>query len=281
MEFNNFNHIDPIGGEEDYRPRKPFRNHRLRRGAYILPSIFTVANLLCGYYAILATFDNSVSQFDNAARAIGIAILFDSLDGRVARLMGTNSEFGKQFDSLADVVSFGIAPAFLAYVWGVHAAASLNASPEWHLVQLGWLIGFFFLGSCAWRLARFNIQGMAPGGSRYFVGMPTPAAAGMIAATVHAFTNPISDPRVSLLWLALILALGFLMTSRIRYYSFKDIQWAKRLPSLAIVLLVLLIGSAVLFSQIVLMLIASAYLVQGIVLHLVRYVRHRIASRTA
>lgn len=278
MEFND---VDPIGHEEDFRPRRPFRNHRLRRGIYILPSIFTVANLLCGYYAILATLEGSTADFDNAARAIGIAILFDTLDGRVARAMGTNSDFGKQFDSLADVVSFGIAPAFLGYAWGVRAVAAAGSSPELHLIQLGWLIGFFFLGCCAWRLARFNIQGMAPGGNRYFVGMPTPAAAGMIAASVHGFTNPISDVRVSLLWLLLVLALGILMASQVRYYSFKDIQWARRQPSLAVVLMVLLIGSIVLFSQIVLMLIASAYVIHGVVLQLVRYVRHRTASRPA
>jgi CDP-diacylglycerol--serine O-phosphatidyltransferase len=278
MEFND---IDPIGREEDFRPKKPFRNHRLRRGIYILPSIFTVANLLCGYYAILATLEGSIPDFDNAARAIGIAILFDALDGRVARAMGTNSEFGKQFDSLADVVSFGIAPAFLAYAWGVRAAAAAGSSSELHLIQLGWLIGFFFLGCCAWRLARFNIQGMAPGGNRYFVGMPTPAAAGMIAASVHGFANPISDVRVSLLWLLLVLVLGVLMASQVRYYSFKDIQWARRQPSLAVVLIVLLIGAIVLFSQIVLMLVASAYVIHGVVLQLVRYVRHRTASRPA
>lgn len=278
MEFND---VDPIGHEEDFRPRRPFRNHRLRRGIYILPSIFTVANLLCGYYAILAALEGSTADFDNAARAIGIAILFDTLDGRVARAMGTNSDFGKQFDSLADVVSFGIAPAFLAYAWGVRAVAAAGSSPELHLIQLGWLIGFFFLGCCAWRLARFNIQGMAPGGNRYFVGMPTPAAAGMIAASVHGFTNPISDMRVSLLWLLLVLVLGILMASQVRYYSFKDIQWARRQPSLAVVLMVLLIGSIVLFSQIVLMLIASSYVIHGVVLQLVRYVRHRTASRPA
>jgi CDP-diacylglycerol---serine O-phosphatidyltransferase len=278
MEFND---VDPIGHEEDFRPRRPFRNHRLRRGIYILPSIFTVANLLCGYYAILATLEGSTADFDNASRAIGIAILFDTLDGRVARAMGTNSEFGKQFDSLADVVSFGIAPAFLAYAWGVRAVAAAGSSPELHLIQLGWLIGFFFLGCCAWRLARFNIQGMAPGGNRFFVGMPTPAAAGMIAASVHGFANPISDVRVSVLWLLLVLALGVLMASQVRYYSFKDIQWARRQPSLAVVLMVLLIGAVVLFSQIVLMLIASAYVIHGVVFQLVRYVRHRTASRPA
>lgn len=138
-----FNELDPIGHEDDYRPKKPFRNHRLRRGIYILPSIFTVANLLCGYYAILATLEGSIKDLDNAAAAIGIAILFDSLDGRVARAMGTNSEFGKEFDSLADVVSFGMAPAFLAYAWGVHGMAAAGSAPELHLVQLGWLVGFF------------------------------------------------------------------------------------------------------------------------------------------
>src|SRR3984885_8337826 len=191
MEFNG---LDPIGNEE--RPRNPFRKDRLRRGIYILPSIFTVANLLCGYYAVLATLDGKVTDFDHAAGAIGLAILFDSLDGRIARAMGTNSDFGKEFDSLADVVSFGMAPAFLAYAWGVRAIAAANAPEALHLTQTGWLVGFFFVAFCAWRLARFNIQGMAPGGNRYFVGLPTPAAAGVIAATVHFFHGrPIEDVR--------------------------------------------------------------------------------------
>jgi len=274
-----FNHLDPIGHEEE--PRRLFRNHRLRRGIYILPSIFTVANLLCGYYAILAALEGSLQDFDNAARAIGIAILFDTLDGRVARAMGTNSEFGKQFDSLADVVSFGLAPAFLAYAWGVRAMASISAPGEMHLIQLGWLIGFVYLGCCAWRLARFNIQGMAQGSNRYFVGMPCPAAAGMVAATVHAIKNPIQDGRISLLWLGLILVLGLLMSSTVRYSSFKDIEWARRRPSLVVVLLVLLIGATVLFSEITLMVLASTYLASGITMYIVRSVRHRMASRHA
>jgi len=274
-----FNHLDPIGNEEE--PRRLFRNHRLRRGIYILPSVFTVANLLCGYYAVLATLEGSTIDFDNAARAIGIAILFDSLDGRVARAMGTNSEFGKQFDSLADVISFGIAPAFLAYAWGVRAVAAVTAPEAMHLTQMGWLIGFVYLGCCAWRLARFNIQGMAPGGNRYFVGMPCPAAAGMIAATVHAIKNPIQDGRISLLWLALILVLGLLMSSTVRYSSFKDVEWARRRPSLVVVLLVLLMGAIVLFSEITLMVLASTYLASGITMYIVRSVRHRMASRHA
>lgn len=282
IENSGFNDVDPTGRDKDFQLRRPLRNQRLRRGIYILPSIFTVANLLCGYYAILATLAGSTVDFDNAARAIGIAILFDSLDGRVARAMGTNSEFGKQFDSLADVVSFGVAPALLAYAWGVRTVATAGSSfLELHLIQLGWLIGFFFLGCCAWRLARFNIQGMAAGSSHHFVGMPTPAAAGMIAASVHAFANPISDARVSLFWLLLVLALGVLMASQIRYYSFKDIQWTRRQPSLTVVLLVALVGAIALFSQIVLMLIASTYMIHGVILQLVRHVRYRTVSRPA
>jgi CDP-diacylglycerol---serine O-phosphatidyltransferase len=276
MEFND---IDPVGPEEE--PRRPFRNTRLRRGVYLLPSALTVANILCGYYAILAILEGRSSDFDSAACAIGFAYVFDSMDGRIARAMGTESAFGREFDSLADVVTFGMAPAFLAYTWGVHAIAAANA-PEWfHLVQIGWLVGFFYLGCCAWRLARFNIQGMAPGGSRYFAGMPTPAAAGMIAATVHCFNTPIQDPRMSVLWLLLVIALGVLMSSNLRHFSFKDIPWARRQPSLAVVVLVILVGAIVRFSQVTLLAIASAYTVHGVILQLVRAVRHRIAARHA
>ena len=275
MEFND---IDPIGHEDR---KKLFRSHRLRRGVYILPSLFTVANLLCGYYAILATLEGRVSDFDNAARAIGFAILFDSLDGRIARAMGTNSEFGKQFDSLADVVSFGMAPAFLAYAWGVRPLAFADYADGVHLIQLGWLIGFFFLGCCAWRLARFNIQGMAAGSNRYFVGMPTPAGAGVVAAVIHFRPTPIQDVRISVLWLLLIVVTGVLMSSTIRYTSFKDIQWTRRWPSLAVVMIVAVVGAIWFFSQITLLLIATAYISHGVVFQLARFARRRIASRPA
>ena len=173
-------------------------------------------------------------------------LFFDSLDGRVARAMGTNSEFGKEFDSLADVVSFGMAPAFLAYAWGVRAMAAAECARGLHLVQLGWLIGFFYLACCAWRLARFNIQGMAPGSNRFFVGMPTPRGGrhdrrgGALLRRSRFRTL-----RVSILWLLLVVALGVLMSSTVRYYSFKDIQWTRRQPSLAVVLIALLIGAMV------------------------------------
>ncbi|MGD0545231.1 MAG: CDP-diacylglycerol--serine O-phosphatidyltransferase [Candidatus Acidiferrales bacterium] len=277
MEFND---LDPVGNEEE--PRRHSRNHRLRRGIYILPSALTVANLLCGYYAVLATLDGRFADFDNAAIAIGIAYAFDAMDGRIARSMGTESAFGREFDSLADVVSFGIAPALLAYAWGVRALAAANASESLHLTQLGWLMGFFFVACCAWRLARFNIQGMAPGGNRYFVGMPTPAAAGMVAATVHLREGlPISDVRWSILWLALLLGLGVLMSSSMRFYSFKDIEWARRRRSPAIILLAVVVGAAVKFSGPTLFTLMVAYTAHGPIMQLIRFVRHRTASRTA
>jgi CDP-diacylglycerol--serine O-phosphatidyltransferase len=260
----------------------PARNRRLRRGVYLLPSILTVANLLCGYFAVLATLKGGMVDLDNAARAIGFAILFDSLDGTIARATGTNSEFGKQLDSLADVISFGIAPAFLAFAWGVRGMLGTDI-PEARIVyELGWLISFTFVICCAWRLARFNIQGMAPESSRYFVGLPTPAAAGTIAAVVHALvrtTGPIQDWRWAMLWLALVAGLAVLMPSKVRYAGLKNIKWRKRLPSLAVVIVALLVAAIVFESEITLLLMALTYVVQGLTLQVVRVVRHRPASR--
>ncbi len=257
------------------------RNHRLRRGIYLLPSIFTVANMLCGFYAVLAVVKGEPADLDYAARAIGFAILFDAFDGFVARATNTNTEFGKQFDSLADVVSFGIAPAVLAYSWGVRGMLAEDAVQAHHIYQLGWFVSLAFLVCCAWRLARFNVHGMAPGGSRYFVGMPTPAAAGLIAATVHAFRTPLDDWRWAAGWLGLVLVAAALMVSAIRFRSFKDIPWARRQPSLMIVLIASLVGFIVVYSEIVLMLLASVYTVSGIVFHVVRVLRHRPASQTS
>lgn len=259
-----------------------FRNHRLRRGIFLLPSLFTAANLLCGYYAVIASLLGGWESFDRAAKAIGFAILFDSLDGRVARMTGTNTEFGVQFDSLADVVSFGVAPAVMAYAWGVHAVLGQRTPGVQQLSEIGWVCCLIFLICCAWRLARFNVQGMAPGGSKYFVGMPTPAAAGVIASVVHGWKVPLEDWRWSVAWLLLVAGLGGLMTSTIRYYSFKDIPWTRKQPSLAIVLVCLLVAVIWRFSEYALVILAGTYAAVGLSLHLVRFVRHRIVShRTA
>jgi CDP-diacylglycerol--serine O-phosphatidyltransferase len=252
-----------------------------RRGVYLLPGAFTVGNLLCGFYAVLATLQGGTAQFDYAARAIGFAIVFDAFDGFVARMTRTNTEFGKQFDSLADMVSFGIAPAVLAFAWGVQVMMQEDGSEGRHVHQLAWLVCLAFVICCAWRLARFNVHGMAPGGLKYFVGMPTPAAAGMIAATVHFVGEPIGDWRWSMAWLALILAVAALMVSSIRYPSFKDLPWAKRQHSLTIIVVTLLVGAIIKYSEVVLILIAGGYFLTGLSMHVVRLVRHRLVSRTA
>jgi CDP-diacylglycerol--serine O-phosphatidyltransferase len=257
-------------------------NHRLRRGVYLLPSFFTVGNLLFGYYAILATLRGGVQDFDNAALAIGLAILFDALDGRVARATGTTSEFGKQFDSLADVVSFGIAPAFLAFAWGFRGMVENHSGYAQNVYKLSLVVTFGFVLCAAWRLARFNIHGMAPGTeSRYFVGMPTPAAAGMIAAVVHAVKWPLSDWLYSLLWLAMVASLAVLMASTIRYYGFKDIGWRRRQRSLVVVMIGLLIWLIIAYREQMLLLIASAYALSGLTTAIVRAVRHRFVSHPA
>jgi CDP-diacylglycerol--serine O-phosphatidyltransferase len=258
-----------------------FKNPKLRRGIYLLPSLFTGANLFCGYYAVVASLMGTRSDFDHAAIAIGLAVLFDSLDGRIARMLGANTDFGVQFDSLADVVSFGIAPAVMAYAWGVRSLPALEAGRTQLVGDMAWGGCLLFLICCAWRLARFNVQGMAPGGSKYFAGMPTPAAAGVLAAIVHGFKEPLHDWRWSVAWLLLAVALGLLMTSSIRYYSFKDIPWTRKQPSLAVVLLLLLFWVIWKFSEPVLVIFASAYAVTGVVLHVVRVLRHRLVSRTA
>src|SRR5271167_1211584 len=258
-----------------------FRNPRLRRGIFLLPSLFTGANLLCGYYAVVASLAGGWEDFDHAARAIGLAILFDSLDGRVARMTGTNTEFGVQFDSLADVVSFGIAPAVMAYAWGVRSLPDQGSQRFELISQLGWVFCLAFLICCAWRLARFNVQGMAPGGSKNFVGMPTPAAAGVLAALVHGFKFPLHDWRWSVAWIALAGILGALMTSTIRYYSFKDLPWSRKQPSLGIIVVLIIFGIAWQYSEYFLMTFACSYAVIGVALHLLRYIRQHMSTRTA
>jgi CDP-diacylglycerol---serine O-phosphatidyltransferase len=257
-------------------------NDLKRRGVYLLPSAFTVGNLLCGFYAVLATLQGGATQFDDAARAIGFAIVFDAFDGFVARITHTNTEFGKQFDSLADMVSFGIAPAVLAFAWGVQVMEQGDGVQGRHVHQLAWLVCLAFVICCAWRLARFNVHGMAPGSLRYFVGMPTPAAAGILAAMVHFMSgDPIEDWRWSLAWLALVVSVAALMVSSVRYPSFKDLPLAKRQHSLAIIVVTLMVGAIIKYSEIALILVAGTYFLTGPGLHILRLVRHRLISRPA
>jgi len=267
--------------EISYENRRYRTQARMRRGIFLLPAMLTSANLLCGYYAVVASLMGTSDDFNHAAKAIGIAIIFDSLDGRIARLTGTNTQFGVQFDSLADVVSFGIAPAVLAFAWGVRSVTNLAPETLHQLSRFGWLCCLAFLICCAWRLARFNVQGMAPGGSKFFVGMPTPAAAGVIASIVHAFheEGPLRDWHWAVAWLLLAVALGVLMTSTIRFYSFKDLPWGKKQPGILILVLLILGAVIWIYSEMALLLIACTYAAAGVILHLVRFLRHRSSSR--
>ena len=280
--------MDEIEQHEIPFEGKRHRNPKRRRGIFLLPAMMTSANLLCGYYAVVASLVGAPEDLNRAAKAIGLAILFDSLDGRLARMTGTTTEFGVQFDSLADVVSFGIAPSILAYAWGFRGVTSMEGEGLHQLGQFAWVCCLAFLICCAWRLARFNVQGMAPGSSKYFVGMPTPAAAAVIAAIVHGFRlggpmsiGPLQNGWWAIGWFILAAALGGLMTSTIRFYSFKDIPWARKQPSLAIVLVCLLAGVIWRYSEYALMTIACTYTLVGVTLHLIRFFRHRLVSRTA
>lgn len=281
--------MDEIELQEIPFHSRRLKNPKLRRGIFLLPSLFTVANLLCGYYASVAALVGRNEDFDHAAKAIGIAILFDSLDGRVARMTGTNTEFGVQFDSIADVVSFGIAPAIVAYAWGFRhlpgvVTEGVRALGEYaRLGDVAWLCCLTFLICSAWRLARFNVQGMAPGGSKNFVGLPTPAAAGVVAAIIHAchWMGPITARNWSIAWFILMVVLGALMTSTVRYYSFKDIPWARKQPSVTIILLCLFVGVVWRYSEYTLVIFACSYALAGVVLHMVRVLRHRLVARTA
>ena len=248
---------------------------RLSKGMYILPSLFTTANMAAGFYAILEIVHASAVDFghlDNAAKAIGFAVLFDGLDGRVARMTGTSSDFGKELDSLADVITFGVAPAMLAWTWGFHLMPPV-ALTEWNikLTQLGAIACFLFLMAGASRLARFNItsnpQPSNPGrpGKKYFVGMPIPAGAGVIAAVVHFQKgNPLESWYTAITWLAMVAAVGYLMASTWRFYSFKDIDFSSRHPFRLIILLGALFALIWFFSQKVLFAVALLYTFSGV-----------------
>ncbi|MBI2818025.1 MAG: phosphatidylcholine/phosphatidylserine synthase [Acidobacteria bacterium] len=254
-----------------------------RRGAYLLPSAFTVANVFCGFFALTEAFkagqllsvdpQAASLHFDYAARAIGFAVLFDGLDGRMARLMGTTSAFGMELDSIADAITFGIAPAFLAYSWGVNAVLPPNVSAFEQLAAAGWLVSFLFVVSSVSRLARFNIQSTPSAShrsdSRKFVGLPTPAAAGLIAAIVHfGGGTQVSDWMWVPFWLVVMLGTSALMISTWRYHSFKDLD-LRRKRKFVVVIAVAGLGALIyLYSQVVLLVIATTYVLSGIVVKL-------------
>jgi len=226
-----------------------------------LPSLFTMGNMFCGYACIVYA---TRGEFETAAPFIGIAIVLDMLDGRIARMTGSASDFGVEFDSLADVISFGIAPAILSFSWGLQP-----------LGRLGWAAGFLFVTAAAMRLARFNIQTVSGGDKRYFAGMPSPAAAAVPAATVYAYPFVIQDYREALPVLAMVLVPAMLMVSTIRFRSFKTIDLQARRPYRVVLLIAAAIMLITWLHRYVLVVMAYSYLASAFIGMAVTRFRHR------
>ena len=241
-------------------PQSPFPHRRpvlhpherrgIRRGVSVLPSLFTLANLFCGWSAIVYAMHG---QLAIAAPFIGIALVLDMLDGRIARMTGTSSEFGVQLDSLADVISFGMAPAVLAYVWGL--------AP---LGRVGWGVGFLFVTGAALRLARFNIQS-GHTDKRYFVGLASPAAAAIIASTIFYYPTGLHTRGEAWLGVILVLVPALLMVSTIRFRSFKAFDMRARRRYTVLVALAGFVAVVVSFPHEVLLMLSYVYLASPLI----------------
>lgn len=269
------------------------------RPPFALPMLFTTGTLFCGYYTLVQTIQaislpasraaEAAVLFDYAAIAIGIAMLTDGLDGRIARLTRSTSAFGGEFDSLADCITFGAAPALLAYAWGMRGALPAGGSPLLELLPpLGYFCTFLYVTCGATRLARFNVQkdprpkNPGPAHRKYFVGMPIPPAAGLVGAVIHAcYGRPIEQwwPH-GMLWCALLASLGFLMISGWRYRSFKELYFMRK-PSLAAVFFASLIFLVWNFSRPVLLTMAGMFALSGILTRLASLGRRGVAEAQA
>jgi len=238
------------------RPRR-----RFRRGVYLLPSLLTMGNMFCGYACVVYAMRG---EFETAAPFIGFAIVIDGLDGRIARMTGTTSAFGVEFDSLADIISFGIAPAILSFAWGLQP-----------LGRLGWAAGFMFVACAAMRLARFNIQSASGGDKRYFVGMPSPAAAAIPAATVFAYPMGLYDYRAALPALAMVIVPAILMVSTIRFRSFKTLDSQGRKPYTVLIFVAAGIMLIATHPRFMLVAIAYVYLASAFVGLAITRFKHR------
>ena len=227
-----------------------------RRGIYLLPNLLTTGCLFFGFFAIISAFNG---DFRNAALAIFIAMVFDGLDGRVARMTNTQSDFGVQFDSIADMVSFGVGPALVAWLWALSGTAVLPGP----FAKLGLLIAFIYAACAALRLARFNTQvGVAD--KRYFQGLPSPAAAGVVAGLIWVGDHlGVSENSALITASVVVLAAGLLMVSRMRYYSFKEVDFRYRVPFFTMVVVLLGLAFLLIHPPTVLFVGFLAYLVSG------------------
>ncbi|MGB5539327.1 MAG: CDP-diacylglycerol--serine O-phosphatidyltransferase [Gammaproteobacteria bacterium] len=254
-------HHNDIGDDETVE--------RKRRGIYLLPNMITTAGLFAGFYSIVAAMNN---RFEAAAIAIFVAMIMDGIDGRVARLTNTQSEFGVQYDSLSDMVCFGLAPALVMYEWSLQSMISVG----W--AKLGWLAAFIYTASAALRLARFNAQ-VSTGEKKYFRGLPSPSAAGVLAGMVWAATDlGLAGEDLVYPVFVLTVATGMLMVSNVRYFSFKEFNFKNRVPVVALLLVVLVYAFASIDPPKVLFAGFLVYAISGIVYTLV-LVRNRRRAR--
>jgi len=235
-----------------------YPQRKLRRSIYLLPSLLTVGNMFAGFFALVATLNG---HYQSAAIAIGIAVVLDGLDGRVARMANATSAFGLQLDSLADVISFGISPALLIYAWGFT-----------DLGNFARFSAFLFLICGAMRLARFNIQTK---NLKSFAGLPIPAGAGYVAATVHFFGDPIDSSLFQFYLVAMTYVLSLLMVSTIRYPALKQLNLGRGKSHLTILALAFIVAGVFFFSEQVLMAIAAVYVSSGLVLKGAQLLRRR------
>lgn len=276
------------------QPRGPDR--RPPRAAYALPTLFTAGNVLLGFVSILKSFQGAMEgskgflgpspHFEIASQLIGIAVVLDGLDGRIARMTNTVSDFGREMDSLADVITFGLAPAVLAFAWGVQFVNSADPQILDHVRRAGYFVSFLFLLCGSVRLARFNVTTNPvprnPGrpDRKYFVGLPIPAAAGLVAAVVHATDSlPLQTWIPAMLWMGLLGLLSFLMVSTWRYRSFKDLNLLRPRSPLSMITLASLIYLIANYSQPVLLVIATVYVGSGIIIRIGGVIR-RITQST-
>ncbi len=257
----------------------PGRRRQARKGLYILPSLFTAGNMAAGYFAISQAIQGSAGDpwhFDMAAKAIGFAIVFDFFDGAIARLTNTASAFGRELDSLADVITFGVAPAVLAWMWGFHMLPPMDDHElRTRVIQLGAICTFVFLLAGASRLARFNIQvnpqPSNPGrpDRKYFVGMPIPAGAGAVAAVVHLVQgNPLQMWWLSIGWGVFVFAISFLMVSTWRFFSLKGVNFRQPQNFRWIIVMGLALYFIIFFSQYSLFALALIYILSGVLARL-------------
>lgn len=243
------------------KSRKIIRKDGVKKGIYVLPSLFTTASLFCGFYSVIASLKGN---FSLAAIAILVAAIFDGLDGRIARMTRTTSRFGSEYDSMSDLIAFGVAPAILCYAW------ALSPFGRW-----GWLTSFLFVVCGALRLARFNVQiGIID--SKMFNGLPIPAAASVVASSVWLFyylggVGRLSHPSM----LAGMTVISLLMVSNVRYYSFKDMNFFSRKPFMLFVLIVVILIIVIAEPQIMIFTFAFGYSVSGPVCLLAKLARRR------